>query len=217
MKYDVFIFEPILEDRKALTQLFPFKKYIVSFYDKKEQITKQISSRVPHIVVLNMDHKAENIIKLLPAETFIVGTSKDSKHPLFKKIETSGLGDMWSKPITGFKVTPQINSFIDNIEPLKLSLNTPQKVAGSVCGTIQALGESDYVIRVPFNAVIGTDLNIKSGLIQEILGEVKPGVVIKHMESGANSTDKILRITLLGLRNDDLQEIRSKILHWDKF
>jgi hypothetical protein len=217
MKYEVLIYEPVLEDRKSLSQLFPLKKYLVSFYSTYNEIAKQINSRIPHIVLINFDKKVENIIKLLPVETFIVGLSKDDKHSMFKNFESSGLSEMWKKPVSGFKVTPSINSFIDNITPLKLSLSTPQIAASTISGTIRALGETDFVIKVPFSVSNGADLNLKCALIENILSEVKQCVVLQNMEGGANSTDKILRLTLLGLRNTDLQEIRSEILHWDKF
>jgi hypothetical protein len=224
MKYDVLIFEPNLDDRKQLTQLFPLKRFIIKFFSDYEELAERINFKVPHFILFNLDHKAEHLDKnfkylseIIPEEVFIIGMSKKDNLVIAKKTKKYKLSDIWKKPIAGVSVLARISSYVDNIQPLKFKFASAQKVNCSVNGTINALGEADFLINVPFNAQIGIELDVESELIKSILDEDKSSIVTKSCNAASGTTRKALTLTMLGLKNEDLQKIRSTVLHWDKF
>ena len=102
------------------------------------------------------------------------------------------------------------------LKNLKLNLLKSQSVKSSINGTIKALGEADFVIDAPFSAKSGSELAIESSLIQDVLGDKKTYIVTRSNNGASNTTNISLTLTMLGLKNEDLQKIRSTILHWDK-
>jgi hypothetical protein len=216
MKYEVLVFEPNLDDRKPFSQLFPLKKYLVKFCSNYSEMEAQIADKIPHIVLISLDKPLKDFNHLLPEETFIIGITKNEKHPFLSGLEDHGYTDVWRKPIVGVQVIPKISDLFDSIKPLKLVMRNPRLLAASVSGSIEALGEADFIVDVPFNVKRGSQLNIHSELIVSILGEMKPSAVTKNLEGGHLKSGKALKLTLLGLNNEELQEMRAKVLHWDK-
>lgn len=221
-KFDVFIFEPNLDNRKPLAQLLPLSKFVIKFMGSIEELMAELNFRVPHILILSLDVKKVNIEEtmasvkpLISKETVIIGLSdnlKSKKHVPYFEL---GLQEIWETPIAGLKIKPRINEIVDELKPISVKLNNTETISSRIDGEIVAMGEAEFIASFPLVLELGAKLSVKSEFLQNILSnEEKTFIVTENKHPGL--VDSQITVTILGLKNDNLKNIRAKILNWEK-
>ena len=222
-KTDIYIFEPNLDTRKPLAQLFPLSKFLIKFFSSSHDMFNEIRLKIPHIVVFNLDDKnldyleeLKEIMVLLPKETYILGMSEkvESKRhsPLFEK----GLQEVWQLPIAGLKIKPRINEIMDEgMKPIIVNFTKQPSLKVVVDGKIVAMGETDFIAKFPVQFSHGEKVDIHSTFLNSVLKEEKKVMVVSEDNHGVIVENQIT-VSILGLKNDDLKNIRARILNWEK-
>mgnify|MGYP003684819675 CR=1 FL=1 len=221
-KIDIIIFEPNLDNRKPLAQLLPLSKYVIRFTQDIVEFLGEAKTRTPHIVFLNLDEKKmdypefiQDMSHHLPKETVVLGMSTKPDSPKTHEKINEIVQEVIALPIAGLKVKPKINEVVESLKPIEVQLKTPTKLSSEIQGKIVAMGETEFLADFPLKLSFGDQLNIKSEFLDELFsGENKTLIITDHKHAG--STEDQVAVTILGLKNSDLQTIRARILNWDK-
>lgn len=222
-KLEVLAVEPFLEDRKDVAQLFQSNNYKLTFVDNFKEADLFIGNIIPHFILINLDQKVEGLLKncqalfrSLPQETFKIGTIKDKKSKMAKRAANLPFNELFEKPLRGLVVFEAVKSFLNENKSISVKLETQIEVNIEVEAKMLGLSETDFIIETGLVTAEGEKLRLECPLIEEILTEEKQFLVTPNKHEHLNSRFKYSTITMLGLKNEDLQNIRARVLHWDK-
>ncbi len=216
--------EPVLDDRKDIAQLFQIKNYNLSFVENFKDAAQFLKGTIPHIIVVNIDLKGKNLTEnvqrfanALPDETLKFCISKDKNSKLAKYATKVGYQEVFDKPIKGMIVFERLKFFLKDLKPLSANLVNRKGVMMKMGAYIVGLSETDFIFESGVKPTIGLKVNIDCPLVEKVLGEKKTYKVAENKHDTISSGYRYSTVTMLGLKNEDLQNIRAKILQWDKF
>jgi response regulator RpfG family c-di-GMP phosphodiesterase len=222
-KFIVLAIEPVLDDRKDIANLFQSNHYKLTFVDSIKEAAQFINNLIPHFVLINIDQNPKNIIHLtkslldlLPNETVKLCSTKDLKSKNSKAINKLGINEFFEKPLRGINLFEKIKMFKFELKELSVEIKEKIVVSTQIEANIIGLSETDFIIETGLVPQIDEVLTMECPLIEGILSEQKRYIVTPNKHEHLSSTMKFSTITMLGLRNEDLQSIRAKILHWEK-
>jgi response regulator RpfG family c-di-GMP phosphodiesterase len=223
-KVEVLAIEPVLEDRKDIANLFKSTSYKLSFVDSFKEATQFISGTIPHFVLINIDFNKKTMIKdlkgllnIIPNETIKICLTTDLKSKSCMAINKLKISEFFPKPLKGKDIFDKVKIFKEELKSLSVIINKAVSVVVETDAQIIALSETDFIIEAGMTPQAGERMDINSPLIEETLSEKKKYIVTPKKHENLPPNIKYTTITMLGLKNEDLQSIRAKLLHWEKF
>ena len=217
----VYIYEPVLEGRKTISALFPLSSFIHKFYDNLDMLRKDFLVTPAHIVLYNLDATTGETLKfiesnsaLFPPEVALLGMSKNPKNPKFSGLKLLNIKEIFEYPLSGMKVKPHINSISRNLGEFAYNLVEPLSVTAFFNSVIKGVGETDLLVDSNIKIKEGSKLVLVSELLPHIIKGSVSFIVSKNKHSFVVNNAMI--VTMLGLNNEELQNIRSNVLHWEK-
>jgi len=221
-KFDVFILDTDLDNRKQLSSLLPLSRFVLKFYFSIEELSYECRQKIPHIVFINIDLKELNLLKnfrnineLLPSEVVVIGLSCQIQTKFAQELLKRRFYDIWELPISGLKCKNLLSMALNQIKPIKVNSIKEVSLLGHINGRIAAMGEAELIVEFPLKLNLGAKLHLESKLLDEVLDHDEKVLVVTE-----NKNPKIVEhqvtVTILGLRNIDLKRIRAKILNWEK-
>lgn len=220
---DVLIMEPVLDDRKSLVQLFQPANYLVKFVSTASEANEYLKNKIPHIILIDIDQKVstgfkfiEKILDFSHPETVIFVVTSDAKNPKFTSLLGIGVNKIISKPLAGMHVIETIRGYLKQQKILSMEIPESNKANIKMSASLIGVGETDFIIESPIKPGFGSKLNVTCPLIEKILKQKKTFIVAQNKYNYTLPNRNLATMTILGLKNDELQKIRAKILRWEK-